>query len=54
MAIVPSKRPVMARLGHYAGSFAWCDALDEGKRLLMHAVPDIQLDKVSGQAKPEP
>jgi CubicO group peptidase (beta-lactamase class C family) len=39
--IVPSKKLVIARLGHYAGSGAWARASDEGMKLLMEAVPDI-------------
>lgn len=38
--IIPSKGLVMARLGHYAGSSVWRDALDKGMDLLMEAVPD--------------
>ena len=40
--IVPSKGLVMARLGHYAGSPVWGDALDEGLKMLLQAVPDVE------------
>ena len=40
--IVPSKGLVMARLGHYAGSSVWGDALADGMNMLMEAVPDTQ------------
>ena len=40
--IVPSKKLVIARLGHYAGSGAWARASEQGMKLLMEAVPDIR------------
>lgn len=38
--IVPSKRMVVVRLGHYAGADVWREARPKGLALLMEAVPD--------------
>jgi CubicO group peptidase (beta-lactamase class C family) len=39
--IVPSKKLVVVRLGHYAGAPVWRDAEPQGMHLLMEAVPSI-------------
>jgi len=40
--IIPAKRLVIARLGHYAGSPVWQEAQPTGMQLLMDAVPDVE------------
>jgi CubicO group peptidase (beta-lactamase class C family) len=40
--IVPAKKLVVARLGHYAGAPAWREARPKGMQLLMEAVPDAR------------